>query len=284
MKHACVVFDFDGTLTDLEGHAPALHDVSQECLAQLLGISKTSIRERWDDARAALDTTPIDTAWERDGHKVASLRSDVYVWANAITRSVLLATMSPTRCERELDSLVYEVHRAGYEQARAPFRKATREVLDALCARGKQVFVVTNSDGATVGRQLDQLRLRARDRVIVHGHAGKFLICEPREPSDEFAQLPSEMHVENMNRPVLLRRGQYYDALRHLWHTHGGSAASSLVCGDIFEIDLALPAALGASVHLATRSTTLEHERQAALSHPRGGADDDLRAVLERVS
>lgn len=56
------------------------------------------------------------------------------------------------------------------------------------------------------------------------------------------------------------------------------------MAGDIFELDLALPAALGASVQLVERTNVLEYERRAiAALGPRGGRHPSLRALLPRL-
>jgi hypothetical protein len=56
------------------------------------------------------------------------------------------------------------------------------------------------------------------------------------------------------------------------------------VAGDIYELDLALPAVLGAHVQLVARDNVLPYELKAMeLLGPRGGADRSLRAILPRL-
>ena len=57
------------------------------------------------------------------------------------------------------------------------------------------------------------------------------------------------------------------------------------MCGDIFELDLALPAELGAHVHFIRRERTFDYELDAirALGR-RGGASDTLMPLLERLA
>lgn len=58
--------------------------------------------------------------------------------------------------------------------------------------------------------------------------------------------------------------------------------AETLVVGDVFELDLALPAAPGCAVHLSEGPRTLDCERRAV--HAYGGRTaPDLRVVLEHL-
>jgi hypothetical protein len=55
-----------------------------------------------------------------------------------------------------------------------------------------------------------------------------------------------------------------------------------LVCGDIFELDLALPLALGCRGHLLERPNALEIERLALQSFgERGTSSSELAALVE---
>ena len=62
---------------------------------------------------------------------------------------------------------------------------------------------------------------------------------------------------------------------------------STVVCGDIWELDLAMPAALGMCTHLITRASpydTYDFELQAARrAVPSAGVSDDLRGLLTTV-
>jgi hypothetical protein len=56
-----------------------------------------------------------------------------------------------------------------------------------------------------------------------------------------------------------------------------------LVVGDVFELDLALPSALGAHVHLVTREHTPPHEVAIVQRLERSGISGGLKEVLARV-
>ena len=86
---------------------------------------------------------------------------------------------------------------------------------------------------------------------------------------------------------MLLRRGSYFlDILAAIWDETGATPGTTLVVGGtIFEMDLALPAALGAAVHLVRREHTYPYELDAieALGE-RGGVSDGLGAIPGRVA
>ncbi len=95
------------------------------------------------------------------------------------------------------------------------------------------------------------------------------------------------MTAPPLKRDVLLRRPSYFDVLAGIWGDDATAPGDTLVCGDVWELDLAMPAALGCQAHLVTRSApyaTYEHERRAAEAMgARGGVSAGLRAVLDRV-
>jgi hypothetical protein len=71
--------------------------------------------------------------------------------------------------------------------------------------------------------------------------------------------------------------------LRGAWDETGTGPDSTLVVGDVFELDLAMPAALGTHAQLVIRAGTMFHERQLAQKLARGEADERLAAVLDRI-
>ncbi len=277
MQVDCVVFDFDGTLTDVERHAPAFHAATREALAEQWACGLAEVEQLWSEVDAEQRHGPAELGWVYDGRVVGPARGDPYLIANTIVR-----TIAERRGVPEPAPLVFHVHRLAYERVAPPFRHDARRVLDEAVARGVRVQVVTNSDTSTVAARLDGLGLTYRDRVVVRGHARKFVVGDPQERDARFEVLPESLTVPGLGRPVWLRRGPYFDVLRQMWG-ETGRADRTLVVGDLFELDLAMPAALGCAVHLITRPTTLAHERAAALSAERGGAGDVLGGVIERL-
>ena len=113
----------------------------------------------------------------------------------------------------------------------------------------------------------------------------KYIIEEPQAVDARFKAVPETISFDALlPRPVYLRRGRYYEALRDIWNQTGTSPETTLVAGDIYELDLALPAALGANVQFVARDNALPYELKAMeLLGPRGGVDRSLRAILPRL-
>ena len=281
-RPTAVVLDFDGTLTDADAHAADFHEASRRELASRLGWDESTLGREWQRARERLLALPPETPWIVDGRGVCPATADPYLIANGVAKRVL-TEHRPGLGGAAIAAAVLEVHHAAYERVPPPFRLDAAALLDELCARGLAVRVVTNSRTGTVERRLDELSLRARRDVVVRGEAGKFTVGASACADARFEALPECLEWEGVGRAVHLRRGAYFDLLRGIWDETGTRPESTLVVGDVFELDLAMPAALGAHVHLALRASTLVHERRLAEATPRGGASASLAAVLERL-
>ncbi len=281
-RPALVVLDFDGTLTDADAHAPAFHEASGRELARRLGWDDATLKSEWRRARGAVARLPASAAWMVDGRGVCPAAADPYLVANSVTRR-LLREHRPGLDDAALTAGVLEVHRATYQRVAPPFRPDARGLLEALCADGLHVRVVTNSDTRAVAAMLDALGFAGRQRVVVRGEAGKFSVCASSRPDERFDALPETVDWPGVGRPIHLRRGRYFDLLRAAWDETGTAPASTLVVGDVFELDHAMPAALGTHVHLVTRAGTMPHEERLARMMVRGDADGRLAAIVERV-
>ncbi|MGZ3461672.1 MAG: hypothetical protein ACXU86_24540, partial [Archangium sp.] len=100
-----------------------------------------------------------------------------------------------------------------------------------------------------------------------------------------FQSLPAAGHAPGLKRPLYLRRPSYMRALSNVWAGDMTKAASTLVCGDIWELDLTLPAVLGCAVHLIERAApydTCGYERAAA-SAVGATVSVDLKGLLSRL-
>lgn len=277
----CVVLDFDGTLTDADAHAALFQAASREQLAQRLGMDANRMEAEWQRAEAMLQDSPEELGWEVDGYEVCPARADPYLIANSITQSLLeqyCAGDSP----QARRVIVGEVHAASYQSVLPSFRQEARTVLETLIDLGRAVCVVTNSQTDTVRLLLDRLGVRGREQIRVQGGAGKFAVCGPTRPDARFDALPATVAIAAMHRKIHVHRGRYFDVLQGIWEATSTSPETTLVAGDIFELDLAMPAMLGAHVHLVTRAATLTSER-AAVGMLRRGAHGPLASVIERV-
>jgi hypothetical protein len=155
------------------------------------------------------------------------------------------------------------------------FRSGAGDVLRTLA--GTHAWIVTNSDTHAVAS-----KIAALDREVsgvawltsrVRGHARKF------DVDDTWTDAPSELPVPGLERPVLLRRRAYHEILRELLAGVGASFTDLVVIGDIFELDLALPLALGARIGLVASAHTPPYERAFVEAHPRGRVIESLAEI-----
>src|SRR5262249_18805168 len=153
--------------------------------------------------------------------------------------------------------------RANYAKAGSVFRGDARAVIERLLATGLPIYVVTNSDTDAVLRKIETLGADGRDRLRVFGNARKYVIVEPEASDARFLALPETLAVGGLARPIFLRRGHYYSLLSRIATETAVAPERTLVVGDIFELDLALPASTGYSVHLVVRARTPAYERAA---------------------
>jgi FMN phosphatase YigB (HAD superfamily) len=278
MSIRCVVVDFDGTFTDVAVEALPFEPAFMASVADLLG---RDVRDEWARERSAIEKTPEQFGWVYDGKVVAPATADPYLLCTATVQAVLdrAALLRNPVNRTEVTQALYGL---AYARTITAFKPEAKEALDALLATGLPVYVVTNSRTDAVARKLDQLGLAARAKLSVRGEAKKFWVTDPQPGDAVFARVPEMERAEGLVRPVFLRRGKYYEVLRQIWSETSASPEETIVCGDIYELDLALPAALGARVVLVERDNTLEYER-AGTKRARGAVIRQLNELLTHL-
>lgn len=267
-----VILDFDGTCTDVEREAEAFLVQYKADLARLLGAS--DLGDRWQAAVDEVLAQPEAHGMRMGGHMVAP-PVDPYLLATAV--GALLAPGLP-------DAETERLFKDNYRFTTTAFKPETRGVVEHLAAADVHLCVVTNSDPTTVGRKLDLLAPAGRASIRLHGDARKFLVTEPsvHSQSARFAAVPATWTVPGWGRAIHPRRGNYFDVLESIWLATSSTPAETLVVGDVFELDLVLPAALGCRVHLAAGPRTLPYER-TGVEAVGGTHAEDLSAVLEQL-
>lgn len=258
-----LVLDFDGTFTDVEQEAAPFHPEFRSLLSDLLGRDVT---DEWERARVEIENAPEQHGWVFAGKVVAPATADPYLLGTAIVQSVFdrAGVLKGATLRTEISQALYKL---AYQKTRTAFAEGAREVLADVAARvDLSVFVVTNSDTHAVAKKLETLLPGALRAGHVRGDAKKFWVTEPDSVDELFGKVPETVRLGSLPRPVYLRRGKYYEALARIWNDTMSSPAETLVCGDIYELDLALPAALGTRIALAPRRNTLAYEKEATLA------------------
>jgi FMN phosphatase YigB (HAD superfamily) len=280
MSIQCIVLDFDGTFSDVEAEAAPFLPLYRRDVFDLLGRSAAAA---WEREEERIRAEPGRFGWEYRGTIVAPANADPFLRSTVVAQN--LCELFGVLENRELRSeLLDAIYRRNYVHTQPVLRPEARTVIEGLVALGLPIYVVTNAATAAVQKKLRLSAPEAAERLTVIGDARKFEVREPRSADARFDGLPSELEVPGLRRGVQLRRGAYFEAFARIWEETGAAPAETLVCGDIFELDLAMPLALGAHVHLVTRPDTPEYEQAFLRSQaPRGGVSGDLGALLQRV-
>lgn len=286
-----VVLDFDGTCTQIESiHAGFLAGY-RTVLEDANGLARGHLGAAWDAALAEVRAASPDAGWTLFGApSTAPAAADPYILASEagalLERKKAIRLVPP------------DAYGRAYAANPAPWRPEVPEVLAGLVERGLQVGFISNSERFAIQMRLGDLLHTARElrgRIVVHGDAAKYRLAElpvgaagpGAAHRAEFEKLDGAVRTAGMTRPIYLRRGSYFEALCGFWQDLGAThyaIAETLVCGDVWELDLAMPRALGAHVHLIRRAppfATYPYEL-AQLASP-DDASHDLRGLLDHV-
>jgi len=286
-----VVLDFDGTCTQVEF-------VQADFLAGYLGILEAAngrapdaLKPDWEAAIAEVRAASPTAGWTlRDAPSTAPAAADPYILADETSKLLLR--------RGAIQQVPADAYTRAYAANPAPWRPEVPEVLAALVKRGLKVGFISNSDRLAIQARLGDLlnaERKLRGKIVVHGDAAKFKLQEiplgakgpGADHRAEFERLDGAVRAEGTRRPIYLRRGSYFDALCGLWidlGAKGYAIAETIVCGDIWELDLAMPKALGAAVHLIRRAPPFETYAYelAQLASPKD-ASKDLRGLVDHV-
>jgi FMN phosphatase YigB (HAD superfamily) len=252
---ALVVLDFDGTFTRVDDEARPFLAAYRRGLSELV---QESVDDAWNEAVDRIESDPDRFGWEYEGRIVAPAHADPYIFAISVAQLLFAERYAINGRERR--AYLDQLYSRAYREVGTSFREDARDVVDSIAARGIPVFVVTNSRTLDVERKLAQLGAAS---VTVRGEAKKFVLADPEKPDPRFDALPAELHIEGLARPIHTRRGHYFEALDRIWRETGVGPEETLVCGDIFELDLVVPSLLGARVHMVGRPTTPTYEQNA---------------------
>jgi hypothetical protein len=272
-----LVLDFDGTMTDAEAEGRPFREGYLEDLALLTGASVEDVTKIADEVEDELARAPASHPFLWMGRPVAPATVDPYLRMVPVAHRILdryNAVPSHEDRGRLLGSILYKYNYAK-TLGHPVFRPGAGEMLAKL--GGTPTWIVTNSDTHAVAGKVAALDREAPGVAWltsrVRGFARKF------DVDDSWTGSPSEMTLPGLERTVLLRRRAYYDILESVVKEANATFPELVVVGDIFELDLALPLALGARVGLVTSSRTPAYERAFVTAHPRAALIEDLAQI-----
>ena len=286
---AHVVLDFDGTCTQI----PKIWEAYLELYRR--SLVETSFDLSGPQWRKAIDTVRQQSqkaGWTLAGCPAAPAAADPYIMADESARLIL-------RQRGNRGTVPPQVNMQAYAAAEAPWRKEVIDTFSRLVERGIRLHFVSNSSTAMITRRLQELLADhplLQGKIAVQSDAGKFRIGELNwenqdaflpEARKKFEALPAASDVEyskSVGRPIYLRRGSYFDAIYRVLGGDIGLIPNTVFCGDIWEMDLAMPYALGACVHLIDRAApfdTYDFEKNAAAAGGvRAKTSGDLTGLL----
>jgi len=272
-----LVLDFDGTMTDAELEGRPFVDGYLEDLASLVGKTAADVIPLAAEVDAEIAAAPDKHPFLWMGQAVAPAAVDPYLRMVPIAHRILDrfgAIPDATDRGRLMGGLLYKYN---YQKTlgHPVFRTGAGSALRALT--GRETWIVTNSDTHAVAGKIAALDHQTPGVAWltsrVRGYARKFDVDET------WTDVPAEMSLPGLDRPVLLRRRAYHDIIRALLQEAGATFAELVVVGDIFELDLAMPLALGARVGLVASARTPGYERAFVAAHPRGRIIEDLADI-----
>jgi hypothetical protein len=288
---AHIILDFDGTCTQI----PPIFEKYLDFYRRGLNGSGLSVTlSEWRDAQAIVRNHSPKAGWTVAGcPPSAPAAGDPYILADEAARLIL-------RRRGVTTPVPPAVHVQAYDAALAPWREEALDTFSRLVGHGVQLHFVSNTGTAFISWRLRDLfgdHNPVTAKISVQSDAGKFRICElnwddqaavSAEAKRRFQSLPvayGEKPIPETERPIYLRRGAYFEAICRVLDGDFDALTNTVFCGDIWEMDLAMPYALGAKVHLLDRAApfdTCPYERQALVGYgDRGKTSADLSGLLE---
>lgn len=279
MSNTVLILDFDGTMTDAEIEGKPFRTGYLQDIATLTGLSNDDVFALAKRFEGDVSANPDAHGWVYNGHIVAPATVDPYLRMMPVARMIFDhcgAFANEQDRTRLCDGILYKYN---YTKTQMAFREGAGDVLRSLT--GTRTYIVTNSHTEPVREKVQALDTGDGGLAWlverVFGRAKKYVI------DDDFAAVPATMQIPGLARPVLLRRRLYCEVIQALLDDNGVAWDDLLVVGDIFELDLALPLALGARVGLVVNQFTPAYERAFVDSHERGTLVDSLADIPEML-
>jgi FMN phosphatase YigB (HAD superfamily) len=236
-----LILDFDGTFTDVTIEAVPMLAKWEELFLKAYPIPKNL----FDDVHARIANeirNDVSGGWIHGGVVVAPACSDAYVFNNAVYNKLIPYFKKEGLIPEELDvdSFMYhELFLKAYPFSSTCFREGAKEFLEEASSRCN-IAIVTNSKTVGVEKKLLELGFQGLD---IRGDAKKY---EVEQDPNKIGELKSSVaSFEGFPRQTWVSRMKYLNVLNNLNKERGFGRFSTLVVGDNFELDLALPSAIG---------------------------------------
>jgi beta-phosphoglucomutase-like phosphatase (HAD superfamily) len=283
-----VILDFDGTCTQIPLIYQQYLDQYLVEFSSRLKLATPVTTQEWNDMQQTVREHSPKAAWTVKTTAAAPAAADPYILAYETSKALLRK-----RPEGEtISEPPFEAHVNSNNAHAAPWRPEAKEIFETLLNKGIKVHFVSNTSSATILKRLSELFTELPKGLSVQSGAAKFSISElsfdskiSNELKKKFEHVPVAHSAQHIGRPVYLRRSYYFEALCAALDNDLHKLHSTVVCGDIWEMDLAMPHELGANIHLVERASpfdTYPFERDAVTAaKSRGKVSHDLRGLLD---
>ena len=281
-----IVTDFDGTLTDIHGEYNLLLDIINKRLEKK-HFPVDRYQQLFDAAIREIKKDYMAYGWM--DHDRITAYSDEDLFMNIIAGMKIVDNWLCKRSEysdlydilvsqntslMEISEYCYFImHTMPLSEMNTPTRDAVITI-QSLLEHGHEVVVVSNSPSARIVQKLNHVGLQPAEHDIdpraifkVRGNAAKFKLADAPIRYD-------------FGRPVDIHRPQYQKILIE--------EKPDIVIGDVFSLDLALPAALtetipelkNTRIALLERNYTPEWAIKAVSDHPNGRIYQDFGQIM----
>lgn len=297
MKITDVVLDYDGTCTQIPLiYAGYLKRYLEELNKQVYHKKNISKKE-WEDAQNEVRKKSPKAAWTINYTACAPAAADPYILAYESAKLI-----SRNRNGGAGITPVREIHETASAANPAPWRKEAKSVFETLLKNNINIHFISNSSTEKITKELLELfkvkKLPAG--IFVQSDAAKFSISElivddpqhkssgnthsiPKKLQLMFDKIPVAYKTDINGRPAYLRRGFYFEAICKAFNNKLDKLPSTIFCGDIWEMDLAMPYELGANIHLIEREppfNTYTFERNIVKAQ-KGKVSKNLNGLLK---
>lgn len=251
-----VVFDFDGTCTDVEKEGEGFISASVESLAELTDRDPLEIQERYAVHEREILENPTAYDWVIDGIAVCPGTLDPYLRSKHVAHRILSESLEGERL-REASIVFANRYPQHYAKSGIALRPELPGVLAEFCEEA-HVAIVTNSAADAVRKKLQTIPNFDLSRVTLVGGAKKYV-----------AERGLEAYIPGLARGIQLQRPRYRAVLSDLKRQYEVNERQTTVIGDIFELDLALPDHIGMHTVLMAGPHTPAYEIKYMLASSR---------------
>ena len=258
-----IILDFDGTCTIISAIQKQFLKGFQMKLNEAYNYEFASDAE-WLDAQSKVREVSPHAGWMLGGAPAAPAAADPFILADESAKFLLRKKNGKIPVPSDAHSVIYSKYPA-------PWRDEALEIFKQLLNKGIKLHFISNSGTEKVKARVADLFTGIPENVTVTGNAAKFRICGlnwdnnfsedqsqklPADIQKLFTDLPAEFEKSNcgdLKRPVYLQRGSYFEAIYNTLGEKIKDLSTSLFCGDICEMDLAMPYYMGGNIHLIER-------------------------------